>query len=78
MTEPVHCSSCDHVHPSTFMEDRPWEWRCLQFPVQDGFGFVSPGYRPAAPYEKCERTNAFGNCNRWAPRRAPPVNDGSF
>jgi hypothetical protein len=67
----VHCSSCDHVHPATQKEDRPWEWRCLQFPLAAGHGFVAPGYLPSAPYEKCEKANAFGNCNRFTPTRKP-------
>lgn len=68
----VHCSQCDHVHGSTRKPERPWEWRCGRFPTPLGYGFVSPGYAPDPPFERCDRVNAFGNCNRFEPLRRPP------
>lgn len=72
MSGPVWCQDCDLQHSATRDPERPWRARCLAFPVDPGFGFVSRDYSPTPPYARCVDRNPNGNCHKFTPlRRAP-------
>jgi hypothetical protein len=73
----VYCSCCDHVHPASRDEQKPWRWRCLAKPIEPGFKFVSPGFSPSPPYARCEDINRDGECALYTPRRIPPEDAAS-
>ena len=65
----VFCSACDHVHPASRDEQKPWQWRCLKNPRSAGYGFVHPSYSPQPPYRSCRDINFDGACGDFEPRR---------
>jgi hypothetical protein len=70
MISAVFCNECDLLHRLSKDDARPWRWRCSAFPLPLSFRFVAKSYAPEAPYELCERVNAYGNCNRFTPLRS--------
>lgn len=66
---PIYCSDCDHVHPASRDEQKPWNWRCLRHPRAAGYGFVHPSYSPAPPFKSCRDVNFDGQCAAFEPRR---------
>lgn len=68
MPDTVYCESCDH----SMRQGPSWTWLCLEAP-REGNGFVTRKfYDKDAPYERCVKVNAFGNCRWW---KATPEGD---
>lgn len=63
------CQDCDHVHPASRDEQKPWQWRCLKVPRPPGYGFVHPSYSPQPPFASCRDINRDGLCALYAPLR---------
>lgn len=64
----VYCEDCDNVHPATRQLD-PWRWRCMAYPTEPGFGYVSKQYSPDPPYARCSDCNRYGDCPSFKPLR---------
>lgn len=71
----VYCEDCDHVHPASRDDRRPWGWRCLMQPFPPGYKFLTKAYSPDPPYRRCEDTNTHGDCAQFAPRRQGAPDD---
>jgi hypothetical protein len=65
----VYCSDCDNVCQEGLHKDKPWEWRCIAYPTEPGFGFVTPDYSPNPPYARCVDANRYGDCPSYEPKR---------
>lgn len=71
MSSPTYCRDCEHVHPASRDEQKPWQWRCLKFPRPSGYGFVHPEYSPQPPYHSCRDINVRGACDHFENKRQP-------
>jgi hypothetical protein len=65
----VFCDDCEHVHPASRVDTKPWRYRCMMAPTRSGYAFVHPLYSPDPPYQLCERVNFDGKCPEFEPRR---------